>query len=217
MREDVRVAYDELAAEYAAASGDSTAEGPFLEDLRTRLDPGARVLDVGCGNGRPVLERYRAEFDAIGLDISGEQLRLAARRVPDVPLLQGEMTALPLSAASVDAVLALYSIIHVPREDHGAVFEEWGRVLRPGGWVLFTSGTEAWAGRNPDWLDTGVEMVWSYPDPEATTAALERAGFVVDSSARVPDSLADEGEKQFFLARWAGQADPQSINAGAGK
>ncbi|MFB6085637.1 MAG: class I SAM-dependent methyltransferase [Halodesulfurarchaeum sp.] len=201
MREEVRVAYDELAAEYAAASGDSTAERPFLDDLETRLDRGARILDVGCGDGRPVIDRFRDEFAVIGLDISREQLRLAADRLPDTPLLQGDMTTLPLSDASVDAVVALYSIIHVPREDHREVFEEWERLLRPRGWVLFTSGTEAWAGRNPDWLDSGVEMVWSYPDPAETMAALERAGFVVESTASVPDSLAEEGSKQVFLAR----------------
>lgn len=215
MREEVRAAYDELAAEYADASADSPAEKPFLDDLEARLEPGARILDVGCGNGRPVLTRYGNEFDAVGLDISREQLRLAAETAPETPLVQGEMTAIPLAASSVDALVALYSIIHVPRAEHRAVFEEWGRVLRPGGWVLFTSGTEAWAGRNPDWLDSGVEMVWSYPGPEETGAALERAGFALESTAPVPDSLADDGEKQFFLARRHRNTDPESINAGA--
>ncbi|MDZ7850394.1 MAG: class I SAM-dependent methyltransferase [Halodesulfurarchaeum sp.] len=204
MREEVRAAYDELAHEYANAAADSPAGKPFLDALEARLDPGARVLDVGCGDGRPALTRYGDEFDPIGLDISREQLRLAIETAPETPLLQGEMTAIPLPASSVDAVVALYSIIHVPREEHRAVFEEWARVLRPGGWLLFTSGTEEWAGRNPDWLDSGVEMVWSYPGPEETGAALDRAGFALESTAPVPDSLADDGEKQYFLARRRG-------------
>ncbi|MEF8772729.1 class I SAM-dependent methyltransferase [Halodesulfurarchaeum sp.] len=205
MREDVQAGYDEIAEEYAVTTGESSASKPFLEDLDNRLDEGARILDVGCGNGTPALNNFVDQFDVIGLDISREQLRLAAKTVPAAPLLQGEMTALPVGRSIIDAVVALYSIIHVPRSDHQAVFEEWARVLRPGGWVLFSSGTEGWAGRNPDWLDSGVEMVWSYPGPDETITALEAAGFELVGTHTVPDSIADTGEKQLFLARLTAQ------------
>ena len=201
MRQDVQAAYDELAAVYADTRSESTPETPLFDVLGKQLDEQARILDVGCGDGTPGTAHFSEQFEVIGIDISREQLRLAAETVPNTPLLQGEMSDLPIPSSSVEAVLALYSIIHVPRAEHQAVFEEWARVLRPGGWVLFSSGTEGWAGRNPDWLDSGVEMVWSYPGPEETVSALEAAGFELERTVTVPDSLADEGAKQHFLAR----------------
>lgn len=203
MREDVKAAYDELAEEYAAAASESTPETPFFEVVADNLDENARILDVGCGDGTPGTASFTDQFEVIGIDISREQLLLAAETVPETPLLQGEMSELPIPSSSVDAVLALYSIIHVPRAEHQAVFEEWARVLKPGGWVLFSSGTEGWSGQNPDWLDSGVEMVWSYPGPDETVSALEAAGFDLERTDTVPDSLADEGAKQHFLARVA--------------
>lgn len=205
MREDVQAGYNKVAEDYVAVTGGSSASKPFLENLEDRLENGARILDVGCGDGTPVLDYFAGQFDVLGMDISREQLRLAAKTVPKPPLLQGEMTELPFRRSTVDGVVAFYSIIHVPREDHQAVFEEWRRVLRTGGWVLFSSGTEGWAGRNPDWLDSGVEMVWSYPGPDETDTALEAAGFELVATDTVPDSVADDGEKQFFLARLAEQ------------
>ena len=212
MRETVRRAYDEMAEAYATSSN-TAWEVPFSDELAAGLKTGSRILDVGCGDGRPVSVRFQDRFAVTGVDISREQLRLASEEVPDTALVQGEMTTLPFEASTVDAVVALYSIIHVPREEHPAVFAEWARVLRPGGWVLFSSGTAAFAGRNPNWLDSGVEMVWSYPGPDETTAALEAAGFELETTAEIPDPLAEEGTKQFFLARLS---DPQPINAGAG-
>jgi len=208
MRDAVRQAYDEIAEEYAGASDDVAEAAPLLDPFSKRLEAGSRILDVGCGDGSPVSAHLGNRFDVVGIDISREQLRLATERVPETALLQGEMTALPIETASVEAVLAFYSIIHVPRSEHQSVFEEWARVLEPGGWVLFSSGEEAWDGRNLDWLDTGVEMVWSYPGPEETRAGLEKAGFRVESDQPVPDSLADAGAKRFFLA----QFDPEPIN-----
>lgn len=201
MRERVKAAYDDLAADYAAATGDAEGTAALLNGVDERLAPGSRILDVGCGDGRPVSTRFEATHDVVGLDVSREQLRLAAERVHRTRLLQGEMTALPIRRSAVDAVVAFYSIIHVPRDEHSTVFAEWARVLRPGGVVLFSTGETAWEGENPDWLDSGVEMAWSYPDPEETARALETAGFEVLRDRSLTDPLAGDGAKRFFLAR----------------
>lgn len=187
----VRRGYDEIAEEYA---DHRTEDGPgmtVLEEFLDGFDPD-RVLDAGCGQGAPVLARLAESTAAAGLDVSREQLRLAAERVPDAALVQGGMAELPFEDGAFDAVVAYWSLIHVPVADHPAVVAEFERVLRPGGRLLLCEGSEEWEGENPDWLDTGVGMEWAIAGREATVDQLRSAGFVVENGWGVPETLEDE-------------------------
>lgn len=206
-RDAVRRGYDALAETYAERRTDD--DDPELELLETVLEPlgeSARVLDAGCGQGSPVLQRLAAAVeDAVGLDFSREQLRLAAGNVPEAALVAGDLTALPLRSDSFDAAVAYHSLIHVPLDDHRTVLAELARVLRPGGRLLVSEGTGAWTGTNPDWLDTGVEMQWDVAGAEATREHLRDAGFAVTGEWTVGDSLEDDdGTWRFFAARLDG-------------
>lgn len=193
----VRRAYDELGAAYEAQrdSGGLTA----LDAVLDATDPD-RVLDAGCGPGRPVLEHLDATTTAVGVDVSREQLRLAAEHVPGAALAAGDMTRLPFADDTFDAVVAYWSLIHVPLAEHGTAIEAFARVLRPGGRVLVCEGREEWVGENPNWLDSGVGMAWEIAGLEATRAQLREAGFTVTREWGVPDSLDDsEADAWVFL------------------
>lgn len=98
--------------------------------------PGARVLEMGCGNGRGmglILEHFHpARVD--GFDLDPEMVALARRRLagdPRTSLWVGDATALPVADGVYDAVFDFGIIHHVPRWRQ-AVAQGW-RVLRPGG------------------------------------------------------------------------------------
>ena len=206
-RDAVRRAYDEIAEAYASRRSSDPPAG--LDRLADELPGGSRVLDAGCGQGTPVLAALADESgptaSTVGLDFSGEQLRLAAGNAPGAALVRGDMTSLPFSANVFDAVTALHSLIHVPLGEHGAVLAELARVLSPGGLVLLTEGSEEWVGENPDWLGTGVEMRWEIAGLEATCEGLDREGFEVLDVWHRRDELADDGSgKPFLLARLVG-------------
>lgn len=131
----------------------------------------------------------------IGVDFSREQLRLAQKNAPLASFVQGDMTSLGFSAGSFDGVCAYYSIIHVPIEQHPVVMSEIARVLRSGGPLLITVGEASWTGSNPDWLDSGVEMQWSYPDIEEAHKYLSDAGF------EVIEQWIDEDDHPLILAQ----------------
>lgn len=201
-------AYDELAEEYAARRSPDPGAPDLLARLLAAVDPGERVLDAGCGQGTPVLAALTGAARAVGLDVSREQLELAADAVPGAALVRGDVTRLPFRADSFGAATAYHSLIHVPLADHGTVLREFARVLRPGALLLVTEGSEPWEGANSDWLDTGVEMRWSIAGREATREELTRAGFDVLAVREVGDDLADdEVTKPFFLARRTAEAD----------
>lgn len=196
----VRRSYDELADAYAERRSEGGPETKILARFLESLPESARVLDAGCGQGAPVLTRAAASGTAVGLDFSREQLRLAAANAPDAALVRGDMTALPFATGAFDGVVACWSLIHVPMDDHRTVVEEFARVLRPGGRVLLCEGTNEWVGENPDWLETGIEMAWNVAGAEATRKQLRAAGFALEGRWGVPEDLgAGEGEREVDL------------------
>lgn len=197
----VRRGYDAIAEEYADAREDDPDDR--LSELLDRLPDEPRVLDAGCGDGRPVLTALGSAGPAVGLDLSGEQVRRAADNVPNAGAVQGDLSQLPFSDDSFDGLTAYHSLIHVPLAEHSTAISEFSRVLRPGGWALLSEGSEEWSGSNPDWIDTGIEMHWSMAGPEATRTQLREAGFAVEREWSVDDELAEDEDasKPFFLAR----------------
>ena len=89
---------------------DYEAEADRLHRLIESRVPDARtLLDVGCGSGRH-LEYLRAHYDVEGLDISDALLALARRRLPGVPLHQGNLRGFDLGRR-FDVVTCLFSAI----------------------------------------------------------------------------------------------------------
>lgn len=195
----VRRGYDEVAETYADRRSAGDRETALLEWVLDPHSAEARVLDAGCGQGTPVLRRLAGTADAVGVDFSGEQLRLAAGNAPGAALVRGDMTALPFRADAFDAAVAYHSLVHVPLADHPVVLAEFARVLRPGGRLLVSEGPGEWTGTNPDWLETGVEMQWAVAGAETTRHQLREAGFAVEREWTVDDDLDDDGGRWLFF------------------
>jgi ubiquinone/menaquinone biosynthesis C-methylase UbiE len=174
--DEIAEAYDEYRSDEAPAQFEDGIGEAFFEELPA----GSRVLDAGCGGGRPVLERLDRDHDAVGLDISTSQLELARERVPASGFARGDLAALPFADDAFDAVLSYYAVIHVPKEEHSTVISEFHRVLRPGGELLVSMGAiEGWEGRNDGWLDTDTAMEWSYYGPQKSRDIVLDAGFEI--------------------------------------
>jgi cyclopropane fatty-acyl-phospholipid synthase-like methyltransferase len=166
----------------------------FLEELTARLEDGARVLDLGCGNGMKT-RRLAERFEVVAVDLSEEQLTLARENVPEASVLQGDFSVLDFSAGSFDAVTAYYSITHVPREEHPDLFRRIATWLKPGGLFLASlssGGGEDWTG---EWL--GVEMFFSGFDADENRRLLRAAGFelILDEVVTMREP---EGEATFL-------------------
>lgn len=98
------------------------------------LAPGALVLDAGCGTGATgawLAERHRV----VGLDAERQAVELFARQHPGIPLLNADLSRLPLREGSVDAVLCVTVLCHRAIPDPETAVGELVRVLRPGGVV----------------------------------------------------------------------------------
>jgi ubiquinone/menaquinone biosynthesis C-methylase UbiE len=133
------------------------------------LKAGARVLDVGCGTGRHLLELSHFPVTLVGLDMSREDLRKTwyiylltgqesqEGRLPSkLELIVGGGERLPFPDGAFDRVLCTETLEHVP--DDSAVLRELLRVLKPEG-ILVISVPDEYSER----------LLWRFSDRYYTT------------------------------------------------
>ncbi|WP_340117750.1 class I SAM-dependent methyltransferase [Pelagibius sp. 7325] len=119
----------------------AATEAPLLKHtdvLRQRLElQGARVADVGCGDGSLARVMARAGAQVVGIDPGPQQLAraAAAEAAGDEVYVCALGEALPLSDGCLDAVVFFNALHHVPVPVQGAALREAARVLSPGGLV----------------------------------------------------------------------------------
>lgn len=94
------------------------------------------VLDAGCGPGVVTAALHDLGIDAFGIDLSPRMIAIARRDHPQVSFAVDSMADLHLQDATVGAVLAFYSLIHVPDDEVPRVLAQFRRVTRPGGVVI---------------------------------------------------------------------------------
>ncbi len=161
------------------------------------------ALDVGTGTGRylPVLAR-RGVRRLVGLDRSWSML---TRARGGAPLVLADARSLPFAAARFDLVLA--SLVAGDVADLEAWTAELGRVLRPGGHLLYSDF-------HPTWTAAGWRRTFALPEGtrvivplaahpwEAHQRAIERAGLILVERRDVSLSREPDAQAAAFRARW---------------
>jgi ubiquinone/menaquinone biosynthesis C-methylase UbiE len=103
------------------------------------LEPGQRVLDVGCGTGTLATEikQLHPEVVVVGLDPDPQALERARRKAKRAAITvqfdQGFSDALPYPDASFDRVFSSFMLHHVPENEKEKMLAEIRRVLAPAG------------------------------------------------------------------------------------
>jgi malonyl-CoA O-methyltransferase len=140
---EVRRAFGRAATAYeAVAVLQHQVEGLLLERLDLVTTVPAAVLDLGCGTGRgaAAMRRRFAGSEVVAMDMALPMLRQARRHAgwwKPFRRVCGDARALPLADRSIDVLFSNLCLQWI--EDLPATFAEFRRVLRPGGWLLFST------------------------------------------------------------------------------
>lgn len=175
---DVPAAYDQIAEQYFADRSTALRERPYLERALTDVRAGARVLDFGCGTGRPIGEYFvRRGCLVTGIDGSKTMLRFAQQCLPSARLLHARLEDATFDETYA-AVVAWDSLFHVDRMHHAAIYRRIAGALMPGGRFLLTTGGTEDAGFT-DRMH-GETFFYSSWTPQRVTELLEEAGFTIE-------------------------------------
>ena len=196
----LKASYDAIAPRYNAWTEKAhPVRLRFLEKLLPRLSSteNASVLELGCGAGA-LTTKWLASLPNVHVtanDLSPNQIAIAREKLANqsVTLIAGDMMELSFAANQFDAVVAMYSMIHLPREEQATLIHRIGHWLKPGGKLLATFvpaefetlTREGWLGEKEG------KMFWSSLGTEKTVQAVEEAGLNIESQDVVNQ---DEGE-----------------------
>ncbi|MEI7054176.1 class I SAM-dependent methyltransferase [Nocardioides sp. CCNWLW239] len=197
---EIAAAYDARATEYIDLFGtiDKLADRDRETITTWRDATTGRLLDAGCGPGVWTEElAMNGVRDVVGVDASTAFVAAARARLPDRTFHQADLAALPMRSRSLGGILAWYSIIHTPPADLPAIFDEFARVLAPGGSALigFFDGEPGEA------FDHAVHTAY-YWTAEALADLLTPHGFSIEraSSRQDPGARRRQGDLVATLA-----------------
>lgn len=171
--------YDQIVDDYLRQFGRSAVRAQKLKELAYRLPRHAHLLDLGCGTGVPVARDLTAwGYRVTGVDASARQIERARCNVAQAQFIHADMTTIEFPSSAFDAVVAFYSLTHIPRVEHPLFLKKVTHWLRPGGLFLASFGTTAlddWVG---EWL--GTTMFFSHYDGAKSTQLVLDAGLLIE-------------------------------------
>lgn len=133
----MRDPYDKRAAVYEAVIDRLNGSLHAVAFRMYPVEPGSRVLDVGCGTGAQLEHYVAAGCEVSGVDLSPAMLERAKRRLGDAADLRlADATDLPYDDHQFDVVVTSLMLHELSTEARGAVLREMARVLEPDGAVV---------------------------------------------------------------------------------
>jgi SAM-dependent methyltransferase len=133
--------YQRHANNYDRARGRDLFEKPWLDRFFALLQPGASILDLGCGSAEPIA-RYFIEkgCHVTGVDSSPALIDICKSRFPEQHWIVSDMRTLCL-ARHFDGILAWDSSFHLCPEDQPQMFSMFRAHAAPHAALMFTSGS----------------------------------------------------------------------------
>lgn len=108
---------------------------PYVEQLRQRQDS-LHAVDLGCGRGEWLTLLQGMSVDALGVDTNISMVETCKQLGCQVTLQDGQQWLLDQADNSVDLITSFHVIEHLPFAALYAWFEQFARVIAPGGMLI---------------------------------------------------------------------------------
>lgn len=185
------------------------ADAMAFEDWARRISPGARLLDVGCGNGRSTFKLGHLGIRILGFDVSKGAIRQAERRARGgtsaarISFMAADASRFPVRTSVIDCVLAYGVLHHLP--DPRAACSEAARVLKPGGLYLGSENNRSVFRRVFEWIQKLRPLWYEEAGPEFLISArmMEEAFSATTVSVRTRSTIFVPPHLANFFSRWS--------------
>ena len=204
-----RDSYNEIAARWDATRASFFgSERRYLDTMLEGLTVPARILDLGCGTGRPMAEYVISRGHHVtGVDQSEVLLAIARQRFPKGEWIHSRIEDFDFDAqgeGSFEGAIAWDSLFHIERERHERILSSVYRTLAPGTRLMLTAGGSE---NQPAFTDTMFDREFFYDShsPERLASILCELGFelMINEFMNLPTSGRDKG-RIAIVARKAG-------------
>jgi len=182
-----------------------------------QLDPGARVLDAGCGYGRHARAIGGAGIRATAIDAAPEYAREATAASVSVAI--ADLTALPFLSGIFDALFALrFPADLLAPGLVTRVLAEFARVVRPGGHVLVSTPNAREIGQPRTWRREGGTFVLNEKMFDDARSIYREVEYHIDPQEGVVREWVQE-TRRYSIEEWralVGDAGLSLLNAYGG-
>lgn len=139
-RKSVKKNYDLIAKQYSKDFGTFIEDLDAYEEFEKYLPQNAKILDLGAGSGRTYAYFNKRNYEYIGLDFSKEMKDCAYATHGEFPYILDDMINLKkyFKCNSLDAIFAVYSLFHLPKDDFKKILSDIYDILKVNGIFLFT-------------------------------------------------------------------------------
>ncbi len=209
--QSVRLSYDTVASKYAEGFRDELDHKPLDRALLAALieQTSPPIADLGCGPGHVAAWLASRGVAVVGVDLSAAMVALGRSAYPAVEFREGDLLRLPAEDSSFGAVVALYSIIHLPPHELPRAFAEMHRVLRPGGRALVSFHIGSEVRHFTSFLGHEVDVDFHFFEVPDVVAAVVAAGLVVEAQVeRVNYPEEVETRRAYVMARRPAAPEP---------
>ena len=118
-------------------------EKNWLDRFLGLLPAQAKILDLGCGSGRPIAAYLLQHGHQLtGVDSADSMLEMAREHFPTQCWIEADMRSVELNQR-FDAILAWDSFFHLTPQDQRGMFTQFAKWSKPNAVLMFTSGPAA--------------------------------------------------------------------------
>lgn len=177
-----------------------------IKAFSERLEPGASILDIGCGPGnveKQLIESGK-EFEILGIDLSIEMITCARANVisPRVNFKVSDIRDMDLEKNSFDAVIASFCLPHLTNQEAEKLIKDIGMILRAGGQLYLSCMEGTGSGFETTSFSSGDSIFFNYYTEEFIQRMLLKNGIEINERQRdvYPESDGSTTIDMFFFA-----------------
>lgn len=175
----------------------------LLDIFSDMLKPASIVCDAGCGPSGHI-GRYLLDKGHIihGVDISEKCVEIAAGYNPGLIYHCADIAAMPFEDEYLDGIISYYSIVDTPKNYVTKIFDEFNRVLKPGGMLLTAVKEGNTEGIINNFLGLDAEIYFTLFANDEMKKYYEDAGFrIVFNEVRNPYDFEINNNRIFTIGK----------------